>query len=115
MIGILGASGYVGEEFASELIAQNVNFREYSRKKHNYYNLESLLDIIHKDNLSILINCAGYTGKPNVDTCEDNKKECYEANYIPETMKGKDSQKKTSLTLVINLKLKEVIIALLRL
>lgn len=80
MIGILGASGYVGEEFASELIAQNVNFREYSRKKHNYYNLESLLDIIHKDNLSILINCAGYTGKPNVDTCEDNKKECYEAN-----------------------------------
>ncbi len=80
MIGILGASGYIGEEFASELIAQNVNFREYSREKHNYDNLESLLGIIHRDDLSILINCAGYTGKPNVDTCEDNKEECYEAN-----------------------------------
>ena len=80
MIGILGASGYIGEEFTSELIAENVNFRENSRQKHNYDNLESLINIIHKDDLSILINCAGYTGKPNVDACEVNKEECYEAN-----------------------------------
>lgn len=80
MIGILGASGYIGQSFISELIRQNVSFREYSREKHNYDNLKSLIDIIHTDGLSILINCAGYTGKPNVDACERNKNACYQAN-----------------------------------
>ena len=80
MIGILGASGYVGEQFTEELIAQGTVFREYNRQRDNYYDLKSLIDIIHRDQLTVLINCAGYTGKPNVDACEYNKDECYEAN-----------------------------------
>tara|TARA_R100000008_G_scaffold58463_2_gene36290 strand:+ start:2973 stop:3836 length:864 start_codon:yes stop_codon:yes gene_type:complete len=80
MIGILGASGYIGQAFVQELIDQNTSFREFSRKKDNYYSLESLINIIHDNGLSVLINCAGYTGKPNVDVCESNKEECYKAN-----------------------------------
>ena len=32
MIGILGASGYIGQAFVQELIDQNTSFREFSRK-----------------------------------------------------------------------------------
>lgn len=80
MIGILGSSGYVGQSFVQELIEQNVSFREYNRKDHNYYSLESLVKLITDSDLSVLINCAGYTGKPNVDACEYNKEECYKGN-----------------------------------
>jgi dTDP-4-dehydrorhamnose reductase len=80
MIGILGASGYIGEAFVNELISQEISFREYNRERDNYCDIESLINIIHRDNISSLINCAGYTGKPNVDACEYNKDECYEAN-----------------------------------
>ena len=80
MIGILGASGYVGQKFCGELFSQNILFREYNRKRDNYYDLKSLIDIIARDDIKVIINCAGYTGKPNVDTCEYNKNECYEAN-----------------------------------
>tara|TARA_Y100000114_G_C11751932_1_gene324787 strand:+ start:945 stop:1814 length:870 start_codon:yes stop_codon:yes gene_type:complete len=80
MIGILGASGYIGQAFVQELIDQNVSFREFSRKKDNYYSLKDLAELIDNNGISVLINCAGYTGKPNVDACEDNKDECYKGN-----------------------------------
>ena len=80
MIGILGASGYVGQQFSKELVSQGTVFREYNRQRDDYYDLKKLIEILHKDQITILINCAGYTGKPNVDTCEYNKNECYDAN-----------------------------------
>lgn len=80
MIGILGASGYVAQEFISELVKQETTFREYSRSRCEYNDLETLINVIHEDNITALINCAGYTGKPNVDACEYNKDECYNAN-----------------------------------
>ena len=80
MIGILGASGYIGRAFVKELVSQEILFREYNRERDDYYDIKKLVDIIHRDEINLLINCAGYTGKPNVDTCEYNKNECYEAN-----------------------------------
>ncbi len=80
MIGILGASGYVGQQFSKELVSQGTVFREYNRQRDDYYDLKKLIEILHKDQITMLINCAGYTGKPNVDTCEYNKDECYDAN-----------------------------------
>tara|TARA_R100000008_G_C3563773_1_gene157853 strand:+ start:367 stop:1239 length:873 start_codon:yes stop_codon:yes gene_type:complete len=80
MIGLLGASGYMGQSFINELVNEDIAFLELSRKKHNYYDLESLINFINKYPVEALINCAGYTGKPNVDACENNQNECYEAN-----------------------------------
>ena len=80
MIGILGASGYIGHCFSQELVRQETYFREFSRSKNDYYDLEHLIHLIHSNDIKVLINCAGYTGKPNVDACEYNKNECYEAN-----------------------------------
>jgi dTDP-4-dehydrorhamnose reductase len=80
MIGILGASGYIGQQFSQELVSQETVFREYNRTRDDYYDLKKLIDILHRDNITVLINCAGYTGKPNVDACEYNKDECYNSN-----------------------------------
>ena len=82
MIAILGASGYVGQAFAQALIKQDTAFYEFSRKTLDYSNPEKLINAIETFNISTIINCAGYTGKPNVDACEDNKEECYFANVI---------------------------------
>lgn len=30
----------------------------------------------------VVINCSGYTGKPNVDACESNKEECFQLNAV---------------------------------
>ena len=86
MIGILGASGYIGRQFTEELISQGTVFREYNRSRDNYYDLKSLIDLIHKDQLTVLINCAGYTGKPNVDACESDKTACWNLNVIMPVM-----------------------------
>jgi dTDP-4-dehydrorhamnose reductase len=71
MIGLLGASGYIGGYFAEELNKRGIPWIPLGRD----YNPNWV-------KLSVLINCAGYTGKPNVDACETNKKECYEGNVL---------------------------------
>lgn len=56
----------------------NKMFAELSNRGH-YVHIQSH----HKEILpeyDYVINCAGYTGKPNVDACEKNKKETIEAN-----------------------------------
>jgi dTDP-4-dehydrorhamnose reductase len=69
MITLIG-HGYIGTHVHNELNEQGL--------KHNW--------ISHKDdiplNTSYIINCAGYTGVPNVDACEKNKQETIEGNVL---------------------------------
>ena len=76
----MGASGYVGNEFRKQLITRDLEFLEFSRETHNYYNLQSLINGLQGSSVSVLINCAGYVGKPNVDAVEENKDVAYRAN-----------------------------------
>ena len=76
MIIVLGGTGYIGETFLSELNSRNLNFVNYSRKDFDYYNYDNLYVKLKLMKPDFLINCAGYTGKPNVDVCEKNKTEC---------------------------------------
>tara|TARA_R110000744_G_scaffold34446_1_gene80280 strand:+ start:2213 stop:3073 length:861 start_codon:yes stop_codon:yes gene_type:complete len=80
MIGLLGASGYVGSEFKKQLISRDLEFVELSRETHDYYHVPNLITALEATNVDLLINCAGYTGKPNVDAVEDNKDVAYKAN-----------------------------------
>jgi len=80
MIAVLGGTGYIGEAFLSELTSRGINFVNYSRKDLNYYNYDLLYEKLKLMQPKFLINCAGYTGKPNVDACEKNREECYVAN-----------------------------------
>lgn len=46
------------------------------------YNSEALHKRIQELSPDILINCAGYTGKPNVDACELDKASCLSGNAV---------------------------------
>jgi dTDP-4-dehydrorhamnose reductase len=73
MILLLGASGYIGEAFAAELRRRQADFVTLSRAQADYTRFDVLLDYLRAKKPAFLVNCAGFTGKPNVDACEDNK------------------------------------------
>ena len=73
MILLLGASGYIGEAFARELKRRSKPFLALSRKETDYTRFAPLLDFLRAHAPSFVVNCAGYTGKPNVDACEADK------------------------------------------
>lgn len=79
---LLGGNGYIGSYIRSELDRRGITYTNYTRD----YTIDKtgkpkIYDIIkHSPKRSILINAAGYTGKPNVDACENNKDECFYNN-----------------------------------
>src|SRR6185312_15059212 len=70
MIVDLGASGYIGEEFVSELRRRGKPFLALSRKQIDYSRFEELLRFLRDQKPEFVVNAAGYTGRPNVDACE---------------------------------------------
>lgn len=73
MILLLGATGYIGEAFAAELRRQKKEFIPLSRKEVDYTRFDRLVEFLRAKKPTFLINAAGYTGKPNVDSCELDK------------------------------------------
>lgn len=82
MILLLGGTGYVGSAFQRELNRRQLNYRNISRSELDYTNLQTLTQLLAESKPDFLINCAGYTGKPNVDACEIHKNECLAGNAI---------------------------------
>jgi len=70
MILLLGGTGYVGQAFARELHARQLEYRTLSRHELDYTRFGVLLDLLRAVRPQFVINAAGYTGKPNVDACE---------------------------------------------
>lgn len=73
MILLLGASGYIGEAFVAELQRRKADFITLARKQVDYTRFDSLQEFLQAKKPVFVINCAGYTGKPNVDACELDK------------------------------------------
>jgi dTDP-4-dehydrorhamnose reductase len=73
MILLLGATGYIGEAFAAELQRRKSEFVTLSRTQAEYTRFDSLLEYLRAKKPAFVINCAGFTGKPNVDACELDK------------------------------------------
>jgi len=82
MIVLLGATGYVGSSFAQTLKGRSIDYVGISRSQVDYTNGDQLFDFLKQVNARFLINCAGYTGKPNVDACELEKAECLFGNAV---------------------------------
>jgi len=80
MVLLLGASGYVGNTFQNYLISKGIEFKTLSLTTTKAKKSDVLEEAIRGAKPDFLINCAGYTGKPNVDTAERNKHLCLEAN-----------------------------------
>jgi dTDP-4-dehydrorhamnose reductase len=87
MILLLGASGYIGTAFANELQRRKKDFVSVSRGQMDYTRFDSLLEFLKSKKPEFVINAAGYTGKPNVDACEDAKADTLAGNtLLPQTL-----------------------------
>ncbi|MAH46736.1 dTDP-4-dehydrorhamnose reductase [Candidatus Pacearchaeota archaeon] len=89
MILLLGANGYVAEAFMRKFEAEGIDADAASRDMIDYTDHDKLWPFLKANaaNIDVLINCAGYVGKPNVDTCELHKEECIKGNVLlPHTL-----------------------------
>lgn len=80
MILLFGSTGYIGSEFKKQLTEQNFQFIcwEGARKT----SFDQLQNLFKHQKITVAINAAGYTGKPNVDACEKDKEETFYGNVL---------------------------------
>lgn len=79
---LLGATGYVGSAFATELLRRSLPFYSLSRKDLDYTRFELLWNHLRANKPAFVINAAGYTGRPNVDACETARAETLLGNTL---------------------------------
>src|SRR5262245_56294108 len=82
MIVLLGASGYVGQAFVSELRRRKLPHTPLARSQVDYSRFETLLEYLRSTRPAFVINAAGFIGKPNVDACEQAKAETLLGNTL---------------------------------
>lgn len=82
MIYLLGGTGYVGQAYQRLLAGRGLAYQVIRRAELDYTRREVLLNLLRVSKPTFLVNCAGYTGKPNVDACEEHKEECHLANAV---------------------------------
>lgn len=73
MILLLGGSGYVGLAYQRLFTRLGLEFRNLAIKELDYANPALLAGFLAEHRPEFVVNAAGFTGKPNVDACEDAK------------------------------------------
>ncbi|HWD18136.1 MAG TPA: sugar nucleotide-binding protein [Verrucomicrobiae bacterium] len=82
MIVLLGSTGYVGQQFADELQRRDWPFVAPKRAQTDYTRFDVLRKFLAQTKPEFLINAAGYTGKPNVDSCEIHRADTLQGNTL---------------------------------
>lgn len=72
--GVLGGNGWVGKRLCDSLGWKPIAAKVFSEKQ--------ALEVLEREDIEALVNCAGKTGRPNVDWCELHKRETLEANSL---------------------------------
>jgi len=72
----------VGGEFIRQLENRSLSYACLRRIDCDLYQPALLARKLEELGADFLINCAGYTGKPNVDACELHRSECLSANAV---------------------------------
>jgi len=80
MIYLLGSSGYIGESFVTELTKRGIPFQGLSRRDFDYTSFRELTKRLVREKPEMVIHAAGFTGKPNVDACENQRGETLAGN-----------------------------------
>jgi dTDP-4-dehydrorhamnose reductase len=76
-IALLG-KGYIGNYLAKANTQYEII--HHSKRSMDYSNFSLFKDFLLTEKPDWIINTSGYTGKPNVDACEDHKAECFKYN-----------------------------------
>ena len=81
-IALLGATGHIGRVFNDQLRSRGFQVTAIRRQDCDLFVRGALEKRIAEISPDILINCGGYTGKPNVDACETDKANCLAGNAV---------------------------------
>jgi len=76
---ILG-KGYIGNYLFNHLQSKSFDIQIKSRNDLDYHDMSVLKKFILNNDIKTVINCSGFTGKPNVDQAELEKEECWKLN-----------------------------------
>ena len=68
-------NGYLGNKFLKY-------FNDSTMCNQRIESFDDAINAIKEHNPEVLINCAGATGRPNIDWCEDHKEETFLSNVI---------------------------------
>ena len=87
---ILGKNGYIAGALIKELKKRKLHYLALSRNDIDYTDFKEFSNYaqIHRNTWekafkkAVIINCAGYIGKPNVDACEQNKGDTIMGNVV---------------------------------
>ena len=83
MIILFGSTGYIGSEFKRQLEQKQIEFKCWSDTANTtFYDLEKWYAEAGYPVIDVVINAAGYTGKPNVDACELDKESTIHGNIV---------------------------------
>jgi len=74
---ILG-KGYIGQNVAHSLGVYNTHLK--SSDDLNYHDIKVLSRFLLNNDIDLVINCSGFTGRPNVDEGEIKKELCWKLN-----------------------------------
>jgi len=87
MILLLGATGYIGQAFGREIRRRGECFIPLSRRAFDYTRFDLLFDYVRRLRPSLVVNAAGYSGRPNMDSCETERMATFQANtLLPQTI-----------------------------
>ena len=78
---ILG-KGYIGTQLNRYLLTKGYQVILVDYKTMNYHNVSILNKYILNNSISTIINCSGFTGRPNVDEAQLKKEKCWELNVL---------------------------------
>jgi dTDP-4-dehydrorhamnose reductase len=83
-IPLLLGKGFVGSSLSEFFNSAKLEHYQYNRLMLDYTNIDTLAEFLQdkKEKISYIINCFGYTGKPNVDGCETNREDCWKWNVL---------------------------------
>ena len=83
MIILFGSTGYIGSEFKRQLEQKQIEFKCWNDTANTtFYDLEKWYEDAGYPVIDVVINAAGYTGKPNVDACELAKEDTIHGNIV---------------------------------
>lgn len=76
---ILG-KGYIGQQLQEFLTELDYSVSSVDHRALNYHDPITLSKYIMNNDISMVINCSGFTGRPNVDEAEHKKELCWTLN-----------------------------------
>jgi dTDP-4-dehydrorhamnose reductase len=88
---VLG-KGYISSKIEKYWSLKDYNLVRVARSEVDY--LVKLDELIEKYKPVFVVNCYGFTGKPNVDSCEDHKEECFQRNVTDTTKLYRECEKR---------------------